>query len=80
MIRHDKAATKLGIVKTHYLPHEPVIRHKAATKLGIVFDASAKVNGLPSLITVFTHVFGVLLRFRVKNIAVVGDLEKVFYK
>ena len=34
----------------HYLPHKPVVRHyKAITKLRIVFDTSAKVDGLPSL-------------------------------
>ena len=34
----------------HYLPHKPVIRHdKATAKLRTVFDATAKVDGLPSL-------------------------------
>ena len=57
----------------------------STTKLRIVFDASSKLEGLPSLNdclyagpSLTSSLFGVFLRFRVKNIAVVGDLEKAF--
>ena len=63
-----------------------MLRHnKAITKLRIVFNASAKVSGLPSHNdclyagpSLTSSLFGVLLRFRVHNNAIVGDLEKAF--
>ena len=57
---------------------------KATSKLRIMFDASAKANESrlndclypgPSLTATL---FGVLLRFRIHNIAFVGDIEKAF--
>ena len=58
---------------------------KPTTKLKIVFDASAKVDGLPSLNDclyagpfLIPSLFDVLLRFRVHNIVIVVDLEKAF--
>ncbi|GFT17053.1 uncharacterized protein TNCV_4737981 [Trichonephila clavipes] len=39
-------------VRTHYLPHRPVIKETSATssmKIRPVFDASAKINNHPSL-------------------------------
>ena len=70
----------------HCLPHKPVIRHdKATTKLRIVFDATAKVDGLPSLNDCLyagqcltSSLFGVPLHFRVNYITVVDDFEKAF--
>ena len=60
---------------------------KTATKLRIVFDASAKIDVSSSLIgslhtgpSLRSSLFGALLRFRVHNIAIVGDLERLFYK
>ena len=63
-----------------------MIRHdKATTKLKIIFDGSAKVDGLPSLYdclyvgpSLTLSLLGVLLPFRVNNIAVVADQEKAF--
>lgn len=58
---------------------------KTATKLRIVFDASAKIDVSSSLIgslhtgpSLRSSLFGALLRFRVRNIAIVGDLGKAF--
>ena len=72
--------------KIHYLPHKLVLRdEKATAKLRIVFDASAKVNGSHSFNeclypgpSLTASLFGVLLRFRIHNIAFVGDIEKAF--
>ena len=56
---------------------------KATRNLRIVFDASAKANESHSLNdclypgpTLTATLFGVLLRFRIHNIAFVGDIEK----
>nr|CAD2161633.1 unnamed protein product [Meloidogyne enterolobii] len=64
-----------------YLPHHPVITHK----LRIVIDASAHARGQPSLNdclyrgpVLLPDLVGVLLRFRLPAIALVGDLEKAF--
>ena len=75
-----------GLIK-HYIPHHPVISPaKNTTKVRIVYDASAKTNKdnkslneclyrgpviLPSL-------YGLLIRFRLSPIGVVGDIEKAF--
>ena len=72
--------------ETHYLLHKPVVQdEKATTKLRIVFDASAKANESCSLNdclypghSLTATLFGVLLRFRIHNIAFVGDIEKAF--
>ena len=63
-----------------------MIRHdKETTKLKIRFDASGKVDVLPSLNdflctspSLTSSLFGVLLSFRVHNIAIVGDFEETF--
>ena len=53
----EKVPSCHNLVKTHYLPSKPVIRHdKATTKLRMVFDTSAKVDGLPHLMTSYALV------------------------
>ena len=70
--------------RVHYLPHHPVVRHdKQTTKVRIVYDASARAGG-PSLNCLYTGpnfgqtILDILLRFRLHNIAFVGDVEKAF--
>ena len=71
--------------RVHYLPHHPVIRYdKETTKLRIVYDASARAEG-PSLNDcLYTGpnfgqvILDILLRFRLHEIALVGDVEKAF--
>ncbi len=78
--------TEEGPIK-HYIPHHVVkTPGKATTKLRVVYDASAKTrkdarslneclysgpNMLPDLV-------GMLLRFRLPEIAMVSDIEKAF--
>ena len=72
--------------KTHYLPHHPVIRRdKETTKLRVVDDASAKMNGHPSLNdclysgpSLLPSIADVLMRFRFHKVALVADIEKAF--
>ena len=67
--------------KCFYLCHHPVI-HKQKNKLRIVFDGSLKGKD-PSLNDCLkkgpdltNSLVGVLLRFRLENCSVVGDIEK----
>ena len=72
--------------KCYYLPHYFVIRpEKLTTKMKMVLDVSSKSVGKKSLNeclypspSLTAELYGVLLRFRVFNVAVIGDIEKVF--
>ena len=76
-----KAVTK-NIV--HYLPHQAVIN--PTTKLRIVYDASAKSRkGNKSLNeclyrgpVMLNDLCGLLMRFRLRTVAIVADIEKAF--
>ena len=71
--------------QVHYLPHHGVVRQdKATSKLRIVYDASARSTG-PSLNScLYTgpkfgqSIFDILLRFRLQQVALIGDIEKAF--
>ena len=74
-----------GVGRVHYIPHHAVIRtDKSTTKLRIVYDASAKSDGVALNDCVYTgppfaeNIFDVLLRFRVNQVALTGDVEKAF--
>ena len=68
----------------HYIPYSAVLKEdRKTTKLRIVYDASCKVAGEVSLNqclepgpNLLPLIFDVLLRFRMKKIALIGDLEK----
>ncbi|KAF0154889.1 MAG: Pao retrotransposon peptidase domain-containing protein [Ignavibacteria bacterium] len=71
----------------HYIPHHPVITpQKNTTKVRIVYDASAKTRkDNPSLNeclyrgpVILEDLCGMLLRFRLKKIAIIADIEKAF--
>ena len=72
--------------EVHYLAHHPVVRQdKQTTKVRVVYDASAKKNGGPSLNDCLYSgpplsetIADVLVRFRCHKTALVGDLEKAF--
>ena len=71
--------------RVHYLPHHAVVRQdKQTTKLRVVYDASARADG-PSLNDcLYTgpnfgqSILDILLRFRLHNVGLVGDVEKAF--
>ncbi|GFV47020.1 DUF1758 domain-containing protein [Trichonephila clavipes] len=75
-------------VRTHYLPHRPVIKETSATssmKIRPVFDASAKINNHPSLNdcletgnNLIESVTAILARFRLKPIGVISDIRRAF--
>ncbi|GFU42425.1 DUF1758 domain-containing protein [Trichonephila clavipes] len=75
-------------VRTHYLPHRPVIKETSATssmKIRPVFDASAKINNHLSLNdcletgnNLIESVPAILARFRLKPIGVISDIRRAF--
>ena len=68
-----------------YVPHKEIIqRDKSTTRLRVVYYASAICNGIslnqclhagPSLLP---KIINIMLHFRSKQVALVGDLEKAF--
>jgi hypothetical protein len=71
--------------KVHYLPHHAVIRQdKLTTKMRIVYDASAKGNGLSLNECLHAgpkfnqQIFELLIRFRLHKHAFIADVEKAF--
>ena len=79
--------TSEPVGREFYIPHKPVIRESAeSTKLRIVYDASAKANEKsPSLNdcletgpSLQNLLWDVLVRNRLKPIALAGDLKQAF--
>ena len=71
--------------RVHYIPHHAVIRRdKLTTKLRVVYDASAKSEGVAVNDCLYAgpplaeNIFDVLLRFRVNQVALTSDIEKAF--
>ena len=71
----------------HYIPHHCVIRpDKATTKIRVVYDASAKPRKDSPSLNESLHrgpvnlpdLCGILLRFRLKPMAISSDVEKAF--
>ena len=70
----------------HYIPHHAVIRpEKKSTPVRIVFNSSSVYQGHalndywlkgPDLLN---SLFGVVLRFREREVAVMGDISKIAY-
>ena len=85
-IVEDVPVSEARSAHTHYLPHHAIIRtDHDTTKLRVVYDASAKLNGKPSLNDCLLiepkfdqRIFDLLLRFRSHKIALTADIEKAF--
>ena len=69
-----------------YLPHHSVISEEKNTKLRIVFDSSAKTDGISLNDMVekgsclLNDLTGILLRFRRYEIGIAGDISKMFLR
>ena len=81
-------AKRSDVGRVYYLPHHGVLRRVAlTTKFRVAFAESSKPsNDSPSLneclysgSALNPTIFNVLLRFRDKRIALVGDIEKAFF-
>ena len=77
----------LGGLLKHYIPHHAVvIPIKTTTKMRVVYDASAKTKQTNKNLNeclyrgpvMLPNLCGLLLRFQLPLIAVVGDIEKAF--
>ena len=85
-IVEDVPADNKHSTQVHYLPHHAVIRtDKSTTKMRIVYDASAKSDGNPSLNECLhvgpkfsQKILDILVRFRSHRVAVTADIEKAF--
>ncbi|XP_075550276.1 uncharacterized protein LOC142583671 [Dermacentor variabilis] len=86
---HAEEANELGespLGPIYYMPHRGVVRPGSeTTKLRVVFDASSKAAGKLSLNDVLfagpnlnPNLAGILIRFRVHNVAIMSDIEKAF--
>ena len=71
----------------HYIPHHAVIRpEKKSTPVRIVFNSSSvfqghKLNDYWMKGTeLLNNLFGVVLRFREKEVALVGDISKMYHR
>ena len=71
--------------RIHYIPHHAVLRQdKATTKLRLVYDASAKSDGVSLNDCLFigpslnNKIFHIHLRFRMYPIIIIADIEKAF--
>ena len=69
-----------------YIPHHPVINPNKLGNVRIVYDCAAKSHGIsvneklikgPDLVN---RLVGVLLRFRKDQVAIVADIESMFYQ
>ena len=83
----ETVAELQGTDKGHHIPHLAVIRREASTtKLRVVYDASAKTGEGGTSLNDCLHkgpslnplLFDILLRFREKRVALIGDIEKAF--
>ena len=83
----EKVAQLEETDRGHYIPHLAVIRREASTtKLRVVYDASAKAGKGGTSLNDCLHkgpslnplLFDILLRFREKRVALIGDIEKAF--
>jgi hypothetical protein len=81
-LTEDEAARHTD--KTWYLPHHAVFHPRKPDKIRVVFDAASQHHGVslnsqllsgPDLIN---SLLGILLRFRERPVAIVGDIEGFF--
>ena len=86
IIERVKNSERTPVGKTHYIPHQPVVKQdRDTTKLRIVYDASAKVEGGTSLNNclypgpcLLHNIAEILTRFRFYKTALFCDIEKAF--
>ncbi|XP_057716613.1 uncharacterized protein LOC130931672 [Corythoichthys intestinalis] len=82
----EPAPTKFKGQTEWYLPHHGVYHPKKPDKLRVVFDGSSKFHGISLNDTLLTGpdlinpLVGVLCRFRKEKVAIICDIERMFYQ
>ena len=77
---------KLTSKITNYIPHHAVFNINKPSKLRVVFDAAAKYRGtslnenLLKAPDLLSSLIGIILRFRINEFAVMGDIEQMFHQ
>ena len=83
---YAKPSLDVTDVNSWYIPHHGVYHPKKPNKIRVVFDCSAEWKGtslnkqLLSGPDLTNLLIGVLIRFRMEPIAVMADIEKMFYQ
>ncbi|XP_050063237.1 uncharacterized protein LOC126552565 [Aphis gossypii] len=85
-LNHMELATTTATGPKYYLPHHPVFKaNSTTTKLRVVFDGSASTKSGISLNDILlkgpkvqSDIFHILLRFRIHQVAITADVEKMY--
>ena len=64
--------------RTWFLPHHPVLNPIKPEKI-IVFDCISRCMGVALNDALMNNLVGVLIRFRLENIALVADIEAMLH-
>ena len=81
-----KSTSPAPLGKTWYIPHHGVFNPNKPGKIRVVFDCSAEVGGESinrNLLTgpdLTNQLIGVLIRFREEHVAIMADIEAMFYQ
>lgn len=86
IIKNESSSSNtMPVTCIRYLPHHPVMQPQKPEKVRVVFDCAAKFQNTSLNDQLlqgpdFTNsLVGVLLRFRQERVAVMADVEKMFY-
>lgn len=85
-LKHMELANPLSVGPKYYLPHHPVFKaNSITTKMRVVFDGSATTRTGISLNDVLLRgpkvqpdIFQILIRFRIHQVAITADVEKMY--
>ena len=79
----SKEYKQRDVFVVHYLPHHAVI---SETKMRLVYEGNAKSNKFSNSLNdclywdpnLILNLCGVLLRFRIQKVAIIGDIKKAY--
>ncbi|XP_050063102.1 uncharacterized protein LOC126552448 [Aphis gossypii] len=85
-LNHMELATTTATGLKYYLPHHPVFKaNSTTTRLRVVFDGSSSTKSGISLNDILlkgpkvqSDIFHILLRFRIHQVAITADVEKMY--